>query len=53
MAILSEEMMREFPALAQQYDIFYVPKTVINETREFIGENSESEFLEHVVQAGH
>lgn len=43
----------EFPALAQQYDIYYVPKTVINETREFIGEISESEFLEHVVQAGH
>jgi hypothetical protein len=41
----------EFPALAQQYDIFYVPKTVINETTEFIGEVSESDFLEHVMQA--
>jgi glutaredoxin-like protein len=41
----------EFPALAQHYDIFYVPKTVINETTEFIGEVSESEFLEHVMQA--
>jgi len=43
----------EFPALTRQYDICYVPKTVINETREFIGEISESEFLEHVMQAGH
>jgi glutaredoxin-like protein len=42
----------EFPALAQQYDIFYVPKTVINETTEFIGEVSELDFLEHVMQAG-
>jgi glutaredoxin-like protein len=41
----------EFPNLAQRYAIRGVPKTVINETVEFVGNVSEGEFLEHVRRA--
>jgi glutaredoxin-like protein len=41
----------EFPNLAQRYAIRGVPKTVINESVEFIGNVPESEFIEHVRRA--
>jgi predicted DsbA family dithiol-disulfide isomerase len=41
----------EFPHLAQRYAIRGVPKTVINETVEFIGAVPESQFAEHVQRA--
>lgn len=41
----------EFPHLTHKYDIFVVPKTVINETIHFAGAVSESEFLRHVLRA--
>jgi alkyl hydroperoxide reductase subunit AhpF len=43
----------EFPNLAQRYAIRGVPKTVINETVEFVGNVPEAEFLEHVRRACH
>jgi len=41
----------EFPHLAQRYAIRGVPKTVINESVEFVGNVPESQFLEHVQRA--
>jgi glutaredoxin-like protein len=41
----------EFPYFAQRYAIRGVPKTVINETVEFIGNVSEAQFIEHVQRA--
>jgi hypothetical protein len=41
----------EFPHLAQRYAIRGVPKTVINESVEFIGNVAESQFLEHLQRA--
>lgn len=41
----------EFPYFAQRYAIRGVPKTVINESVEFIGNASEAQFLEHVQRA--
>jgi predicted DsbA family dithiol-disulfide isomerase len=41
----------EFLDLAQKYTIRGVPKTVINENVEFVGNVSESQFLAHIQQA--
>jgi len=41
----------EFPHLANRYAVMGVPKTVINETVEFVGMLPEDHFLEHVLQA--
>lgn len=41
----------EFPALATQYDVYGVPKIVINETTEFVGAQSEPAFVDYVAQA--
>jgi hypothetical protein len=41
----------EFPHLAQRYVIRGVPKTVINDTVEFIGNVPESQFMEHIHRA--
>ena len=41
----------EFPDLAQRYAIRGVPKTVINETVEFVGSIPESQFVEHLQRA--
>ncbi|RZN33656.1 MAG: glutaredoxin [Methanophagales archaeon ANME-1-THS] len=41
----------EFPHLNHKYDIFVVPKTIINETIQFAGAVPESEFLKHVLKA--
>jgi predicted DsbA family dithiol-disulfide isomerase len=54
MAIENEHVMadvievNEFPHLAQRYVIRGVPKTVINDTVEFIGNVPESQFMEHI-----
>jgi hypothetical protein len=41
----------EFPALAQQYNVYAVPKTVINETRELIGALPEPDVVKALVEA--
>ena len=41
----------EFPHLAQRYSIQGVPKTVINESVEFVGGVPEAQFIEHLLQA--
>jgi predicted DsbA family dithiol-disulfide isomerase len=41
----------EFPHLAQRYAIRGVPKTVINETVEFVGAVPEAQFAEHIQRA--
>lgn len=41
----------EFPALAQQYNVYAVPKTVINETAEVVGAVPEAEFVKAIVAA--
>ena len=57
MAIESEHVtadvieVNEFPHLAQRYSIRGVPKTIINESVESIGNVPESQFLEHVQRA--
>jgi thioredoxin family protein len=57
MAIENEHVMadvievNEFPHLAQRYVIRGVPKTVINDTVEFIGNIPESQFMEHIQRA--
>jgi Thioredoxin domain len=57
MAIENEHVMadvievNEFPHLAQRYVIRGVPKTVINDTVEFIGNVPESQFMEHIQRA--
>lgn len=42
---------QEFPFLAQKYNIFGVPKTVVNETVQFEGAVPEAVFLGKVLQA--
>jgi hypothetical protein len=37
-----------FPDLAQRYRVSSVPKTVVGETREFVGAGPEGMLLEHV-----
>jgi len=41
----------EFPALAQQYNVYAVPKTVINETKELIGALPEPDLVSALVEA--
>lgn len=41
----------EFPHLAQKYNVFGVPKTIINETIPVEGAVTEEIFLEHVIKA--
>lgn len=41
----------EFPQLAQKYNVISVPKTVINETVDFIGALPEENVVEHVLLA--
>jgi Thioredoxin domain len=41
----------EFPDLAQRYAVRGVPKTVINDTVEFLGNVPESAFVEYVQRA--
>ena len=54
MAIESERVtadvveVNEFPHLAQRYAIRGVPKTVINDSIEFVGNVPESQFAEHI-----
>jgi Thioredoxin domain len=40
-----------FPELAQRYQVSSVPKTVVGDTREFVGAGPEAMLLEHVQQA--
>ena len=40
-----------YPDLAQKYRVSSVPKTVINDTVEFVGAGPESMLLQHVQQA--
>jgi predicted DsbA family dithiol-disulfide isomerase len=41
----------EFPDLAQRFGVYAVPKTVINETTEFVGAQPEAAFVGYVAQA--
>lgn len=41
----------EFPVLVQQYGVYAVPKTIINETREVLGAVPEADFVKAVVEA--
>lgn len=41
----------EFPDLVQRYAVRGVPKTVINETVEFVGNVPESMFVEYIQRA--
>ena len=40
-----------YPDLAQKYHISSVPKTVVNESHEFVGAGPESMLLKHVQEA--
>jgi hypothetical protein len=40
-----------YPDLARKYRIMGVPKTVVNETVEFVGAGPEPMLLEHVLRA--
>lgn len=42
----------EFPELAERYNVYAVPKIVINETTEFVGAQPEAQFVGYVAQAG-
>src|SRR5439155_6783218 len=42
----------EFPDLAERYNVYAVPKIVINDTVEFVGAQPEAEFVRYVAQAG-
>jgi len=42
---------QEFPQLAQKYNVFSVPKIVINETTQFEGSLPENTFLEKVLES--
>ena len=41
----------EFPDMAQRYQVYGVPKTVINESTAFEGAMPERQFIEQVLQA--
>ncbi len=41
----------EFPALAQRYNVYAVPKTVVNDTHEFVGALPEPHFVASVARA--
>ncbi len=42
---------QEFPELAQRYAVMGVPKTVVDDTEEFVGALPEEEFVATVVRA--
>ena len=42
---------QEFPSLAQRYRVMGVPKTVINETVQFLGAVPEETFVDKVLEA--
>lgn len=42
---------QEFPDLAARYQVMGVPKTIVNETVEFVGAVPEDEFVRHVLEA--
>ena len=42
---------QEFPQIAQKYRVMGVPKTVINETTQFIGAVPEETFIAKVLEA--
>ena len=42
---------QEFPQIAQKYRVMGVPKTVINETTQFIGAVSEETFISKTLEA--
>jgi hypothetical protein len=41
----------EFPSLAQRYNVYAVPKTVLNESKEIVGALPEDDVLRAVVDA--
>lgn len=41
----------EFPDLAERYNVYAVPKIVVNETVEFVGAQPEPQFVGYVAQA--
>jgi len=41
----------EFPQLAQKYNVMSIPKTVINETVDFVGAFPEENFVEYILLA--
>jgi predicted DsbA family dithiol-disulfide isomerase len=41
----------EFPELAERYNVYAVPKVVINDTVEFVGAQPEPQVLRYVLQA--
>jgi len=41
----------EFPDLAERYNVYAVPKIVINDTVEFVGAQPEPHFMRYVAQA--
>ena len=41
----------EFPHLAVKYEVQGVPKTVINETHDIVGAQTEAEFAKKVLEA--
>lgn len=42
---------QEFPELAARYGVMGVPKTIVNDSVEFIGAVPEDEFVAHVLRA--
>ncbi len=41
----------EFPELAQRYNVYAVPKIVINDSVEFVGAQPEPQFIGYVAHA--
>jgi len=41
----------EFPALAQRFNVYAVPKTVVNDAHEFVGALPEGHFVAAVARA--
>lgn len=41
----------EFPELAERYNVYAVPKIVVNETTEFVGAQPEGAFVGYVARA--
>jgi hypothetical protein len=42
---------QEFPDLAARYAVMRVPKTIVNDSVEFVGAVSEDEFVRYVLEA--
>lgn len=43
---------REFPELSGHYEVYSVPKIIVNDTESFVGGLPESEFVQAVLSAG-